>query len=82
MPEYVKTFKCPKCGANASGKGHLCHPNPDAGFYKCEFCKKETDNVRHACKQMMDSVEYICKKCGRLAAYDTLLCEPQPIDAD
>ena len=31
---------------------------------------------------MLDKLEYICKKCGRLAIYDSMLCEPRPVDSD
>ncbi|MBI5599466.1 MAG: hypothetical protein HY890_06985 [Deltaproteobacteria bacterium] len=82
MTEYVKTFTCSKCNKLTSGKGHLCHPNKEAGPYTCEFCEKETGDPRHVCSKMLDSIEYVCKKCGRLAAYDSLLCEPELIAED
>ncbi|MDH4227351.1 MAG: hypothetical protein OEV59_06320 [Deltaproteobacteria bacterium] len=82
MTEYVKTYKCSKCGTMTSGRGHLCHPNPEAGPHKCEYCKKTVTDVRHVCKEMLDSVEYICKKCGRLSAYSSLLCEPELVSGD
>lgn len=82
MTNYVKTFPCPSCGAPASGQGHLCHPKPDAPAYTCEFCNKKTTDARHVCSSMLDKLEYTCKKCGRLAIYDTMLCEPTPIDQD
>lgn len=82
MTEYIKTFSCPTCGAPASGSGHLCHPREDAEPFKCEFCGKKTSDARHICSKMLGSIEYTCKKCGRLAIYDTMLCEPEPIDAD
>ncbi len=82
MTEYVETYKCPRCDIPASGRGHLCHPNEEELPFTCEFCKNETDNARHACKKMIDSVEYVCKRCGRLAPYDTLLCEPELIAMD
>ena len=40
------------------------------------------DDARHVCTKMLDKIEYICKKCGRLAIYDSLLCEPYPVDTD
>ena len=82
MTEYVKTFECPKCKKQASGRGHLCHPNKEVGSIRCDFCKRETTNLRHVCKTMLNSLEYVCKKCGRLAPYDSLLCEPELIAQD
>ncbi len=81
MTEYVQTYKCPTCNNKASGRGHLCHPLGGTPFI-CEFCKKTVDDPRHACKSMQDNIEYICKKCGRLAPYDSLLCNPETIDQD
>ena len=82
MTEYVDTYSCPECGVKASGKGHLCHPIVKELLYVCEFCKKEVGNPRHVCKAMLENLEYICKKCGRVAVYDSLLCEPESIDAE
>lgn len=82
MTEYVKTYKCKKCGALASGKGHLCHPNKEEGPFTCEFCNKEAKDARHVCNAMLENLEYQCKKCGRLATYDSLLCEPELISKD
>jgi len=82
MTDYVKTFKCPNCGILASGSGHLCHPIKKAGAHTCDSCKKEVTDPRHACKEMVASLEYVCKKCGRLAVYDSLLCEPELISQD
>lgn len=82
MTEYVKTFPCPKCGIAASGRGHLCHPTREAISFKCEFCKETVTDPRHTCAAMTDNLEYICKNCGRSAPYDTLLCEPEPIDEE
>ncbi|HLE08832.1 MAG TPA: hypothetical protein VI914_04320 [Thermodesulfobacteriota bacterium] len=82
MTEYVKTFECGKCGKLTSGRGHLCHPNKEAVPFVCEFCKKESRNLRHVCVKMLDSIEYVCEKCGRLAPYDSLLCEPKLISGD
>lgn len=82
MTDYIKTFKCPNCGILASGRGHLCHPIKETGAYTCESCKKKTEDPRHACKEMVNALEYICKKCGRLAVYDSLLCEPELISQD
>lgn len=82
MTKYVETFPCPTCGLAASGLGHLCHPKSNASPVVCEFCKKTTSDARHVCPTMLDKLEYICKKCGRLAVYDTMLCEPAPIDED
>jgi hypothetical protein len=31
---------------------------------------------------MLDKMEYICRKCGRLAIYDSMLCEPATVDSD
>jgi hypothetical protein len=76
MTEYVKTFKCPKCEKLASGRGHLCHPSSEDLPFTCEFCKRETDDPRHVCTSMLGSIEYVCKICGRVAVYDSLLCEP------
>ncbi len=80
MTDYVETYKCPNCGITASGRGHLCHPVEAS--HTCDFCKKETKDPRHACKDMINALEYVCKKCGRLAAYDSLLCEPELISQD
>jgi len=80
MTDYVETYKCPNCGITASGRGHLCHPVEEA--HTCDFCKKDTKDPRHACKEMVNALEYVCKKCGRLAAYDSLLCEPALISQD
>lgn len=66
----------------ASGRGHLCHPREDALPFDCEFCGKTVNDARHVCPPMLERLEYICKKCGRLAIYDSLLCEPVPVDAD
>ncbi|MEK6532064.1 MAG: hypothetical protein AABZ23_06200 [Deltaproteobacteria bacterium] len=83
MPtKYVKTFQCPSCEKPASGRGHLCHPTKAERPYKCEFCGKSTKDPRHACASMLESIEYICKDCGRLAPYDSLLCNPIPVDED
>ena len=82
MVDYVKTYSCPTCGGRASGRGQLCHPRNEGVPFTCEFCKKEINDARHVCARMIDSIEYICKKCGRLAAYDSLLCEPDVIDKD
>ncbi len=79
MVEYVKTFPCEGCGKQASGRGHLCHPNKDALPFDCEYCAKSVDEARHVCTEMIDKIEYVCKKCGRLAAYSSLLCEPEDI---
>ncbi|MCK4738912.1 MAG: hypothetical protein KAT46_03090 [Deltaproteobacteria bacterium] len=84
MTEYVKTFTCKNCNAPTSGRGHLCHPNSnhpgaDKEAFECEFCKKKDIDARHTCPEMLDSIEYVCKKCGRLAVYDSLLCEPELI---
>jgi len=81
MTQYVKTYSCPSCDGLASGRGHLCHPRSEEE-YTCEFCKKKTKDARHVCASMTDALEYVCKKCGRLAVYDTQLCEPEPIDQD
>ncbi|CAG1065509.1 hypothetical protein BAC1_01091 [uncultured bacterium] len=80
--QYVKTYSCNTCGGLASGRGHLCHPRTEGLPYVCEFCKKETGDPRHVCTPMLEKFEYICKKCGRLAIYDSLLCEPAPIDGE
>lgn len=77
MTEYVKTHTCKTCNTPTSGRGHLCHPGTEDLPFTCDFCKKEVDDARHVCTGMLESIEYICKKCGRLAAYDTLLCEPE-----
>ena len=82
MPEYVKTYPCPTCHAEATGRGHLCHPNTTTSPFTCDFCKKSVDNPRHVCTPMLDNLAYVCKKCGRLAVYDSLLCEPAPIDGE
>lgn len=82
MVEYVKTFPCPTCGIAASGRGHLCHPNSKDTPFTCEFCGKSVSDPRHVCSTMVDRLEYVCKKCGRLAIYDSLLCEPAPIDQE
>ncbi|MBI5491430.1 MAG: hypothetical protein HY893_00700 [Deltaproteobacteria bacterium] len=82
MTQYVKTYSCPTCGATASGRGHLCHPRKEAPPFQCEFCGKTVNDARHVCTTMLDRIEYICKKCGRLAIYDSLLCEPAPIDEE
>jgi predicted SprT family Zn-dependent metalloprotease len=50
--------------------------------FQCDFCGKTVDDARHVCTKMLDKIEYICKKCGRLAIYDSLLCEPYPVDTD
>ncbi|MBI5561814.1 MAG: hypothetical protein HY894_03015 [Deltaproteobacteria bacterium] len=73
----IKTYPCPSCGAQASGPGHLCHPDKNVTPYECEFCKKTTGDARHVCAKMLDNLEYYCKKCGRLAVYDSRLCEPE-----
>jgi predicted RNA-binding Zn-ribbon protein involved in translation (DUF1610 family) len=82
MTDYVKTYPCPTCSATASGRGHLCHPTGGEQPYECKFCKKTVDDARHVCTGMLDKMEYICKKCGRLAIYDSILCEPSPVDSD
>ncbi|MEE9615095.1 MAG: hypothetical protein V3W31_09170 [Thermodesulfobacteriota bacterium] len=82
MTEYVKTFPCSKCKHTTSGRGHLCHPNREAVPFTCEFCEEKTDDVRHVCHKMLDSIEYVCKQCGRLAPYNSLLCEPELISGD
>lgn len=82
MTKYVKTFSCPECGKEASGRGHLCHPSKADLPYDCEFCKKSTDDPRHVCNTMLENLEYVCKKCGRVAVYGSLLCEPELIDID
>ncbi|MBI5344181.1 MAG: hypothetical protein HZB83_02405 [Deltaproteobacteria bacterium] len=82
MTQYVKTYSCPTCGNAATGRGHLCHPRQDAPPYVCEFCSKSVSDARHVCASMLDNIEYTCKKCGRLAIYDSMLCEPEPIDED
>ncbi len=82
MTDYVKTYPCPTCKAQASGRGHLCHPSNPGQPYVCEFCKKTVSNARHVCVSMLDNVEYVCKKCGRVAVYDSALCEPTPVDED
>lgn len=79
---YVKTYPCPTCGGAASGRGHLCHPREEAVPFTCDFCSKTTDNPRHVCTAMLSNIEYVCGKCGRLAIYDSLLCDPRPIDED
>ena len=78
MTEYVKTHKCETCGAKTSGSGHLCHPNKNSTV-KCEFCES-TAGARHVCSDMIDKLEYQCKKCGRVAVYGSLLCEPETIE--
>lgn len=80
MTDYVQTYSCPECGLKTSGRGHLCHPNSESVPFSCEYCKKETDDPRHVCSAMVENIEYICKKCGRLAVYNSLLCDPEPID--
>ncbi len=80
MTEYVKTYQCPECGVRASGRGHLCHPVRNDMPYVCGFCNRKTDDPRHVCSTMVENIEYVCKKCGRMAVYDSLLCEPEPID--
>jgi predicted RNA-binding Zn-ribbon protein involved in translation (DUF1610 family) len=82
MTDYVKTYPCPTCSATASGRGHLCHPVGDAKPYECKFCKKTVEDARHVCTGMLDKMEYICRKCGRLAIYDSMLCEPATVDSD
>ncbi len=82
MTEYVKTFSCPTCSELASGLGHLCHPVKKANHFTCEFCNKTVDDARHVCSKMIEKMEYICRKCGRVAIYDSLLCEPDPISQD
>ncbi len=82
MTEYIKTYPCPTCGIAASGRGHLCHPNAGEPPFECGFCKKTVDDARHVCSGMLDKMEYICKKCGRLAIYDSILCEPSTIVSD
>ncbi len=82
MTEYVKTYKCPTCSGLASGRGHLCHPIKENIPFTCEFCNKTVADPRHTCTEMIDKIEYTCKKCGRLAVYDSLLCEPEPKDQD
>jgi DNA-directed RNA polymerase subunit RPC12/RpoP len=82
MVDYVKTYKCKSCGDQASGRGHLCHPNAEAGPFKCEYCGKKVSEPRHVCKDMIGKIEYVCKKCGRLAAINSLLCEPELIGGD
>ncbi len=82
MVEYVKTYRCPTCNGLASGMGHLCHPVTEGVRFVCEFCEQEVDSARHVCSQMIDKIAYTCKKCGRLAVYDSLLCEPEPIETD
>ncbi len=82
MTDYVKTYPCPTCAVTASGRGHLCHPVKEAEAYECKFCSKTTDDARHVCSAMLDKMEYICKKCGRLAIYDSMLCEPAGLDTD
>ncbi len=82
MTDYVKTFSCSECGKEASGRGHLCHPSNSDLPFKCEFCKKSTDDPRHVCSTMVDNFEYVCKKCGRVAVYGSLLCEPELINMD
>lgn len=82
MTEYVETFLCPVCGGAASGRGHLCHPNKDSKPYACKFCSQTVEDPRHVCTKMIDSLEYQCLKCGRLAVYDSSLCEPEPIDKE
>ena len=81
MTQYVKTYSCPSCGAQATGRGHLCHPRSE-GEFTCEFCEKTVNDARHVCASMVDELQYICKKCGRLSVYDSQLCEPEPIDRD
>ncbi len=81
MTEYVKTFRCPTCGGLASGRGHLCHPVAEEKK-RCEFCGKDVEDPRHVCQPMLERLEYVCKKCGRLAVYDSLLCEPELISQD
>lgn len=80
--QYVKTYSCPTCAGLASGRGHLCHPRTDGLPFVCEFCGKQVGDPRHVCQTMVDKLEYVCRKCGRLAIYDSLLCEPAPIDQD
>ncbi len=82
MTEYVKTFTCPTCGGLASGKGHLCHPLKESFPFTCEFCGKKVDDARHACSKLVDKIEYLCKTCGRMAVYDSMLCEPDPISKE
>lgn len=82
MVEYVQTYKCKSCNDRTSGRGHLCHPNDSAVPFKCEYCKKNVSDPRHACREMIGKIEYICKKCGRLAAINSLLCEPELISGD
>ena len=75
----IKTYDCPTCKAQASGRGHLCHPDKTNAPFMCDFCGKQTEDPRHVCGKMLDNLEYYCKKCGRLAVYDTQLCEPELI---
>ncbi len=82
MVDYVETFKCPTCNDNASGRGHLCHPNNAATPYECEYCKKSIDDPRHVCTEMINKIEYVCEKCGRLAAINSSLCAPKLISGD
>jgi hypothetical protein len=81
MTDYVETYSCPTCERTASGRGHLCHPREE-GSFTCEFCSKSVEDARHVCSAMLDKIEYICKKCGRLAVYDSLLCEPELVSQD
>ena len=82
MVEYVKTYSCPTCRGQASGRGHLCHPLKEGVPFVCDFCGKKVDDARHVCGKMIDNIEYICKKCGRLTVYDSLVCQPELIDKD
>ncbi len=80
--EHIQTYVCPTCNKRASGRGHMCHPFEGCTPFECEFCKKTVDDPRHVCSSMLDKIEYSCKSCGRLAVYDSNLCQPQPIDTD
>jgi len=82
MAEFIKTYKCPTCKKRASGRGHLCHPFEGAIPFHCEFCDQTVDDPRHVCSKMVTSIEYNCGDCGRLAPFDSLLCEPRLIDTD
>ncbi len=82
MSEYIQTYKCPTCNKKASGRGHMCHPFEGALPFVCEFCETRVNDPRHICVPMVEKIEYVCRDCGRVAVFDSLLCEPQLISAD
>jgi len=70
--------KCPTCGKEAGGAGHMCVP-AEHKDEKCDWCGALIVNQRHLCSGKVQKLKYICNSCGRTAVSAGHLCKPEEI---